>query len=107
MRAARLIKMVLLLQNRGTMTAAELACGLVPRSPFVVLGQMTTDDPSRSPAGTESAWGYTHVPGTVAGDAAGRITGRWDAADREAITALMSASAPQGGSAPPSPTAAR
>ena len=74
-----------------TMTAAELACGLVPRSPFVVLGQMTTADPSRSPAGTESAWAYTHVPGTVAGDAAGRITGRWDAADRDAIVERIEA----------------
>jgi len=27
-----------------------------------VLGQMTTADPTRSPAGTESAWAYTHLP---------------------------------------------
>jgi phytoene dehydrogenase-like protein len=26
------------------------------------MGQMTTADPSRSPAGTESVWAYTHVP---------------------------------------------
>ena len=30
--------------------------------PFVLFGQMTTADPTRSPAGTESAWAYTHVP---------------------------------------------
>jgi phytoene dehydrogenase-like protein len=29
---------------------------------FALLGQMTTADPSRSPAGTESAWAYTHLP---------------------------------------------
>jgi phytoene dehydrogenase-like protein len=28
----------------------------------VLLGQLTTADPTRSPAGTESAWAYTHVP---------------------------------------------
>jgi phytoene dehydrogenase-like protein len=28
----------------------------------VILGQMTTADPSRSPSGTESAWAYTHLP---------------------------------------------
>ena len=42
--------------------ANDLACGRVPRTPFLLLGQMTTADPSRSPAGTESAWAYTHVP---------------------------------------------
>jgi phytoene dehydrogenase-like protein len=40
----------------------ELSCGRLPRTPFVLLGQMTTTDPSRSPAGTEAAWAYTHVP---------------------------------------------
>jgi phytoene dehydrogenase-like protein len=34
----------------------------MPDDPFVLLGQMTTADPKRSPAGTESAWAYTHVP---------------------------------------------
>lgn len=42
--------------------ANDLACGRVPRTPFLLLGQMTTADPSRSPAGTESVWAYTHVP---------------------------------------------
>ncbi|WP_271214838.1 phytoene desaturase family protein [Pseudonocardia halophobica] len=34
----------------------------LPESPFLLVGQMTTADPSRSPAGTESAWAYTHLP---------------------------------------------
>jgi phytoene dehydrogenase-like protein len=35
---------------------------VVPADPFLLLGQMTTADPSRSPAGTESVWAYTHIP---------------------------------------------
>jgi phytoene dehydrogenase-like protein len=42
--------------------AADLSVGRMPRHPFLLLGQMTTADPSRSPEGTESAWGYTHLP---------------------------------------------
>jgi phytoene dehydrogenase-like protein len=41
---------------------STLAAGRVPEHPFLLLGQMTTADPTRSPAGTESAWAYTHVP---------------------------------------------
>jgi phytoene dehydrogenase-like protein len=33
-----------------------------PARPFLLLGQMTTAAPSRSPAGTDSCWAYTHVP---------------------------------------------
>jgi phytoene dehydrogenase-like protein len=58
--------------------AMQLATGHVPRAPFLLIGQMTTTDPSRSPAGTESAWAYTHVPPRVRGDAGGDITGVWD-----------------------------
>jgi phytoene dehydrogenase-like protein len=29
---------------------------------FLICGQMTTADPSRSPTGTESFWAYTHLP---------------------------------------------
>ncbi|TDV55086.1 phytoene desaturase family protein [Actinophytocola oryzae] len=42
--------------------ANDLACGRLPRDPFVLLGQMTTADPTRSPAGTEAVWAYTHAP---------------------------------------------
>jgi phytoene dehydrogenase-like protein len=50
---------------------------LIPERPFMIVGQMTTADPTRSPAGTESAWGYTHVPWRVRGDAACELTGDW------------------------------
>ncbi|WP_151769677.1 phytoene desaturase family protein [Streptomyces abyssomicinicus] len=67
-----------------TRFAAQLAMGRVPDRPFCVFGQMTTADPTRSPAGTESAWAYTHVPHTVRGDAGDEgITGSWDAAEAE------------------------
>jgi phytoene dehydrogenase-like protein len=42
--------------------SAAMAMGRTPQNPFLLLGQTTTADPSRSPAGTESAWAYTHVP---------------------------------------------
>ncbi len=42
--------------------AADLSVGRVPQHPFLRFGQMTTTDPTRSPAGTESAWAYTHLP---------------------------------------------
>jgi phytoene dehydrogenase-like protein len=42
--------------------SADLMAGRVPERPFLLVGQMTTADPTRSPAGTESLWAYTHVP---------------------------------------------
>lgn len=48
--------------NGLTRYSAHLATGEVPADPFLLLGQMTTSDPSRSPAGTESVWSYTHLP---------------------------------------------
>jgi phytoene dehydrogenase-like protein len=42
--------------------AADLSIGRIPRDPFLLFGQMTTSDPTRSPSGTESAWSYTHLP---------------------------------------------
>jgi phytoene dehydrogenase-like protein len=45
--------------------AADLSTGREPRRPFILFGQMTTADATRSPAGTESAWAYTHVPRSV------------------------------------------
>ncbi|MFI8998512.1 phytoene desaturase family protein [Streptomyces sp. NPDC053542] len=69
-----------------TRFAAQIAMGLVPDRPFALFGQMTTADATRSPAGTESAWAYTHVPQTVRGDAGpDDLTGRWDAGEQEAM----------------------
>ena len=61
----------------------QLASVSCPDRPFLVLGQMTTADPTRSPPGTESAWAYAHVPQEIKSDAGDDgITGRWD--DRRA-----------------------
>lgn len=51
--------------------AADLSVGRMPRQPFMLLGQMTTTDPTRSPLGTESAWAYTHLPRRLSTDDAG------------------------------------
>ncbi len=48
-----------------TMGTAEILSGRLPTDPFVVFGQMTVADPTRSPPDTESAWAYTHVPARV------------------------------------------
>jgi phytoene dehydrogenase-like protein len=50
---------------------ADILAGRVPRTPFLVLGQMTTADATRSPAGTESAWAYTHLPHRLRDGSAG------------------------------------
>lgn len=62
--------------------ATQIAAQQVPERPFLLLGQMTTADPTRSPAGTESAWAYTHLPRGL----------RWDAdARREAVARIEAA----------------
>jgi phytoene dehydrogenase-like protein len=48
--------------NGLTRYAAHLASNEIPPDPFLLLGQMTTSDPSHSPPGTESVWAYTHLP---------------------------------------------
>ncbi|MFD6994526.1 phytoene desaturase family protein [Streptomyces sp. NPDC059943] len=69
-----------------TRFAAQLSMGQVPDRPFLLFGQMTTADATRSPAGTESAWAYTHVPHRTKGDAGeGGLTGTWDRREQEAM----------------------
>lgn len=69
--------------------AAQISMGRIPAHPFVLAGQMTTADERRSPAGTESLWGYTHVPREVRGDAGGDLTGAWNEKEREAFADRM------------------
>lgn len=60
-------------------TAADLDTGRLPGAPFLLVGQTSTADPSRSPAGTEALWAYSHLPRGVADDAsADKIAGRMD-----------------------------
>jgi phytoene dehydrogenase-like protein len=73
-----------------TRFSAQLSMREVPDRPFLLFGQMTTADASRSPAGTESAWAYTHVPHHARGDAGDDgITGTWDAREQEAFADRM------------------
>jgi phytoene dehydrogenase-like protein len=48
--------------------ATDIARGRPPQEPFLLVGQMTTADPTRSPAGTESLWAYTHIPRNMTAD---------------------------------------
>ncbi|WP_406396613.1 NAD(P)/FAD-dependent oxidoreductase [Streptomyces sp. NBC_00882] len=67
-----------------TRFAAQIALREVPERPFLLFGQMTTADATRSPQGTESAWAYTHIPHEIGADAGDEgITGRWDSKDQE------------------------
>lgn len=63
---------------------AQVSVGIVPAHPYLLAGQMTTADPSRSPSGTESLWAYSHVPQRIGRDEAGEgLTGVWDEAEAE------------------------
>lgn len=79
----------------GQLTEAldQVGAGMVPDKPFLLAGQMTTTDATRSPAGTESMWAYTHVPQRHAmrGDLGGGITGRWDHDDLQRFADRMQA----------------
>lgn len=73
-------------------TQAEITSHSVPSEPFLLVGQMTVADPTRSPAGTESLWAYTHVPQVTHRDAGpDGITGRWDHDEAERMADRMQA----------------
>jgi phytoene dehydrogenase-like protein len=70
----------------------QVASRTIPARPFMLAGQMTTTDPTRSPAGTESVWAYSHVPQDVSGDAGeDGLTGRWDRDECERFADRMQA----------------
>jgi len=74
------------------LTGAQLSTHSIPAEPLLLVGQMTVTDPTRSPAGTESAWAYTHVPQRVRSDAGdGSIKGTWDSDDSERMADRMQA----------------
>ena len=70
-------------------TFAQISVGSIPDRPFLLMGQMTTADPTRSPPGTESLWAYTHVPQRVRGDAGGNLSGAWDTDEAERFADRM------------------
>ena len=56
-----------------TASSSELARGLVPATPFLIMGQQSMTDPTRMPEGAETVWAYSHVPRRIRGDAAGEL----------------------------------
>ena len=59
---------------------ADIESRTLPERPFLLVGQLTTADPTRSPTGTESVWCYTHLPRGVDDDAsADKLADRIDA----------------------------
>jgi phytoene dehydrogenase-like protein len=72
--------------------AVQLAERTVPDRPFLVLGQYSMADPTRSPVGTETAWAYTHLPQEIRRDAGeDGIRGDWAGGDAEAFADRMEA----------------
>lgn len=65
-----------------TVVASELARSLVPERPFLLVGQQAVTDPTRQPAGKDTAWAYTHVPRR-------RAHGTWDDDEVERFTAVI------------------
>ncbi len=75
-----------------TSSLGQVASGRIPAKPFMLAGQMTTTDATRSPQGTESMWAYTHVPHKTVEDAGGEgIRGVWDQSDLERFADRMQA----------------
>ena len=67
-----------------TVAMSQVQSGAIPAEPFMLTGQMTTSDPTRSPVGTESFWAYAHVPQRTTSDAGdGTVRGTWDRDDCE------------------------
>jgi phytoene dehydrogenase-like protein len=73
-----------------TTYAAQISGHTVPSDPLLLVGQMTTADASRSPAGTESMWAYCHVPRETRADAGGDgLSGVWDHTELEVFADRM------------------
>jgi phytoene dehydrogenase-like protein len=58
-------------------TGLELAERCIPAKPFVVVGQSSVADPTRTPDDSQMVWAYTHVPQRIRSDAGGDLTGSW------------------------------
>jgi phytoene dehydrogenase-like protein len=83
-----------------TRSSVQLNEREIPDRPFLILGQCSMADPTRSPQGTETAWAYTHTPQQPLRDAAGEIAGDWS--DPAQVEAFAPTSPPP----PPTPAAA-
>jgi phytoene dehydrogenase-like protein len=72
--------------------SGQVSAGTIPAAPFLLVGQMSVADPTRSPGGTEALWAYTHVPQRVVRDAGDDgLRGAWDESERERFADRMQA----------------
>ncbi len=69
----------------------QVAAGLLPERPFLILGQYAAADASRAPDGGEAAWAYARVPRRPRGDAGGELGTGWAEGDRERFAARIEA----------------
>jgi phytoene dehydrogenase-like protein len=72
-----------------TESHSQIRRGLLPAKPFLIMGQQSMTDPTRMPAGRETAWAYTHVPRELRGDAAGSIPLPFDESAHERLADRM------------------
>jgi phytoene dehydrogenase-like protein len=71
------------------MSLEKVHAHVVPAKPFLLVGQMSTADPTRSPPGTEALWAYTHLPQVVHTDESDEVTGTWDDSEVERLADRM------------------
>ena len=64
--------------RRAHAHASQLARGLIPDRPFLLIGQYSMADDTRQPAGTRDRLGVHARAAAVRGDAGGDADGRWD-----------------------------
>jgi phytoene dehydrogenase-like protein len=75
-----------------TSAAGQIAMGVIPATPSLVMGQYAMVDETRSPPGTDTAWAYAHLPRRVRGDGGGgELIGAWDDREAEVFAARMEA----------------
>jgi phytoene dehydrogenase-like protein len=74
-----------------TESSVDLERQIIPARPFLVMGQYAEADPTRAPAGADTAWAYTHVPQATRADAGGELSGRWDEAELERFAGRIEA----------------
>jgi phytoene dehydrogenase-like protein len=67
----------------------QITRGLIPAKPFLIVGQQSMTDPTRQPAGKETAWLYTHIPREIRGDAADEIAMPFDRSGLERFADRM------------------
>ncbi len=74
-----------------TRSSAELATGTIPANPFVLVGQPSVADRTRTSAGHVAVWAYAHVPAQVRADPYGVLRGTWDQTELDVLADRLEA----------------